>query len=216
MSSEDFDSLIRQAQGGDRKAMENLLEEIRPYLEKVARGYADPSRASRSTSDLVQEAELRAWEKLDQFQGGEEAEETIAKFRSWMIQIVHRLALDIQRSRNTQRRKAPGYVVLPLDKRRPGAEGETSSKGPRKLDPPAKQSTASAKFQSSERALLVRAAINSLPDERDRQIVQLFFFEGVPLTEVSTRLNLPYHKVKEHYRASMARLGQQLGGLWKE
>ena len=52
---------------------------VRPSLLGVAHEYADPLRASESASDLVQEAELRAWQKLEQFCGGETDEDTIAQ-----------------------------------------------------------------------------------------------------------------------------------------
>src|SRR6266540_1049936 len=76
--AENFHRLLRNAQNGDSRAMDEFLTALRPHLELVARNYADQSRVDESTSDLVQEAWLRAWRKLATFAGGEGDAETQA------------------------------------------------------------------------------------------------------------------------------------------
>jgi DNA-directed RNA polymerase specialized sigma24 family protein len=108
METDGFRSLVRRAQSGDLDAMDDLLADIRPYLKAVAQGFADRDRASQSTSDLVQEAELRAWKRFEDFQGGDLDEQVRARFRGWMAQIVRRLGIDRVRTRGAKKRAAPG------------------------------------------------------------------------------------------------------------
>src|SRR5262245_32928450 len=95
MEPSGLQDLIRLAQSGRAEAMERLLESVRPYLTRVAESCLDASRASRSASDLVQEAEFLAWRRLRQFRGGRDEEDTRAKFHAWLGQIVRRLGADL-------------------------------------------------------------------------------------------------------------------------
>lgn len=76
-----FHDLVRRAQAGDRQAMERLLELVRPHLENLAGGYADPAEPAESTSDLVQSVLVRAWQNIEQFRGGAGDDETFAMFQ---------------------------------------------------------------------------------------------------------------------------------------
>src|SRR5579883_2912529 len=94
-----FSDLLTRARAGDRAAIEELLVQIRPWLEQLARQHADPLHPDGSTSDLVQEAWLRAWQKLDQFQGTDDEVQALAMFRAWLTRIVSRLGLNAARPR---------------------------------------------------------------------------------------------------------------------
>ena len=99
MHAEGFHELLRQAQAGDRQAVDQLLAAIRPDLERLARPYADPGRPDESASDLVQSVLLRAWQNIEQFHGGSGDDETFAMFQGWIAQIAHRLGLNAVRDR---------------------------------------------------------------------------------------------------------------------
>ena len=94
-----FNEVVRRAQAGESEAQEELLQVLRPCLEQLARGLAASPRASRSSSDLVQESLLRVWQRLDQFAGNEDDEQSWAMFCAWVGQIVRRLNLNEQRDR---------------------------------------------------------------------------------------------------------------------
>jgi RNA polymerase sigma factor (sigma-70 family) len=213
MESQGFNDLIRRAQRGDEKALERLLAIIKPYLTSVARSHTDSARASRSVSDLVQEAELVAWRKLEQFRGGEGDEETLIKFRAWTVQIVRRLSLDLQRARNTQKRKAPGYYVVPLE------EVESRENTPGRpspgmhASPEGQSATPSARIQVNERSQIVREAVERIPDGGGRQVLKLYYFEEMSLRRIAERLAMPYHEVKERYRSSLRFLEHELEKL---
>ncbi len=208
MQPDGFHDLLRQARAGDRGALDRVLALLRPYLEQLAARYADPGRAHASASDLVQEACLRAWDKLDQFRGGSSDEQTLALFRSWLGQIVQRLGLNARRDGKAQRR-APRQPLRRLGS--PAAGDSTDQAGG--VEPAGGEPTPSANLREDEQTRLVRAAVANIPDETDRAIVRLRFFEGLSLRQVAQQLNLTYDKVRERYQISLQRLERDLGQL---
>ena len=207
MQLDGFKELLSRAQSGDVAAMERLLAEIRPHLERVALQHADPDRTAESASDLVQEAELRAWRKIGQFSLGPDDRETLAKFCGWMGQIVRRLGLDSRRNRSAQRR-SPDRPVVHLD--RPVEPGSSAGCG---LQPAGDEPTPSARLRSVETAQQVRAAIEELVDPIDREIIRRYFFEQRTLAEIAAAIEIGYDAAKYRYRTAMAVLERKLGSL---
>ncbi len=210
---ESIDHLVRLAQGGDRQAMDELLSVLRPKMERIAASYADSGRPAESTNDLVQESLLRAWEKIDQFRGGDDDKETMAMFHGWVVQIVHRLGLNAQRDRRSQRRKPRGRAILPLRETRGGSTRSRGQGRRQALAPPAAGPTPSANARSNEEGALVHAALAKIPDDTNREIVRLRFFDGLSLRRISERLDLSYDKVRERYRIAIGYLENELGEL---
>src|SRR5579884_3370736 len=185
MESAEFGDLIRRARAGDRPAQDGLFARLRPYLERLARPYADPGHAGESTSDLVQETELRLWQRLDQFRPAENHEHTVALFLNWTRKVVRRVGLNRRRFRTAQVRQ-PRRPIASLDRpatgdpaRRPGAD-----------DPATRQPTPSANVRAGEEARLVLQALDGLPDETDRDVLRLRFREGLSLRQIAPRLRL--------------------------
>jgi RNA polymerase sigma factor (sigma-70 family) len=199
---------LRLAQNGDRQAMDRLLAVIRPHLEKLARRHNEPGCSSESTADLVQESALRIWQRLAQFQGGANPEETAAMFRDWVSQIVRHLARDKQRERHAQRREPP-RGLLRLDAAGPAG----SSSDAAGVEPAAGGPTPSVNVGSEEQAQLIRAALENLPEAVDREIMRLCFFEGLSLRQIAARLPLSYDKVRERYHHGLRVLERTLGRL---
>lgn len=208
MEREGFDHLVREAQRGDRAAMDEVLEVLRPHLEHLARPFADPARPAESTSDLLQETCLRAWQRLDGFEGGKNDEETFAMFRSWIGQIVHRLGLNAQRDRGRQRRSPP-QRILPLGPSRAG--NETREDGG--IEATAPEPTPSAYARADERSIKIQEALDDLPDAVNASIVRMRFFDAMTIPEISERLGLGYEQVRERYRSTLRRLERHLEGL---
>jgi len=186
--------------------MDELLAVLRPQLERMASRYADPQRASESTSDLVQEAWLRAWQRIDQFSGAAEGEDTERMFRVWVDRIVQTVGLNARRDRNRKRRH-PGRAVLPLG---PTAESG-ASEGPRAIDPEARDPSPSSLVRREDEAEAVQKAIGGLSDPLDRAILEGRFFEGVTLQTMAQRLSLTYEQVKYRYQNCMRLLERKLG-----
>jgi RNA polymerase sigma factor (sigma-70 family) len=205
MQTNGFHKLVGRAQAGDPQALEELLVVVRPWLEQSARRYADPHRESASTSDLAQEAWLRAWQKLSQFQGADTDDETAARFRAWVNRMVERLGKNAVRHRTAQHRKPPGKLQR-LDAPPP----DTQDSGA-KLDPATRQPTPSALVVADEQARRVRAALAKIADEADREILQLRFFDGLSLRQIAERMQWNHEKVRLRYHAALRLLEREIG-----
>jgi len=92
-SSADDKSLVRAAQKGDMVAFEELVSRHRDKI--YARAYS-MMRNEEEAIDLSQEAWVKAWQRLKQFQGE-------SSFGTWMTRIVINLCLDQLRRHKRQR-----------------------------------------------------------------------------------------------------------------
>jgi RNA polymerase sigma factor (sigma-70 family) len=201
-----FHDLLARAQSGDHAATDELLILIRPWLEQLARDHAGPPQPNGSVSDLVQEAWLRAWQKLDQFHGAADEAQSLAMFRAWLARIVWRLGLNAARDAGAQQRTPPGKL-LRLD----GVRAADDSLPV--LDPSASGATPSANVRAAEQTRLVQEALSKLSDPLDRDIIRLRFFEGLSLRQVAHQLECNHETVRQRYHALLGRLQQDLKGL---
>jgi RNA polymerase sigma-70 factor, ECF subfamily len=92
-SSADDRALVRAAQGGDMIAFEELVVRHRDKI--YARAYS-MMRNEEEAVDLSQEAWVKGWQRLKQFQGE-------SSFGTWMTRIVINLCLDQLRKHKRQR-----------------------------------------------------------------------------------------------------------------
>jgi RNA polymerase sigma-70 factor (ECF subfamily) len=195
-----FHELVERARAGDGPAMERLLAHIRPWLDGLVRGRPE-------ATDLAQEAWLRAWQKLDQFEGGADDEQTWALFRAWLARIVERLGLNAARGGRARKRRPPGGSLLPLaDALAPGGSNGAAR------EPAAADPTPSAAAAAAEQARRVREALQALPDDVGRTILLARFTEGLSLREIARRLQVSHEHVRAHYHAALRRLERELGG----
>src|SRR5881394_3473914 len=87
------DKLVRRAQRGDMVAFEELVVRHRDRI--YARAYS-MMRNEEEAIDLSQEAWVKGWQRLKQFQGE-------ASFGTWMTRIVINLCLDQLRKQKRHR-----------------------------------------------------------------------------------------------------------------
>jgi len=92
-SSADDQTLVRASQRGDMAAFEELVARHRDRI--YARAYS-MMRNEEEAVDLSQEAWVKGWQRLAQFQGD-------ASFGTWMTRIVINLCLDQLRKHKRQR-----------------------------------------------------------------------------------------------------------------
>lgn len=92
-SAQDDESLVRAAQRGDMVAFEELVARHRDKI--FARAYS-MMRNEEDAIDLSQEAWVKAWQRLKQFQRE-------SSFATWMTRIVINLCLDQLRRQKRQR-----------------------------------------------------------------------------------------------------------------
>src|SRR5213594_3329048 len=92
-SSTDDPALVRGAQKGDMTAFEELVARHRDKI--YARAFS-MMRSEEEAIDLSQEAWVKGWQRLKQFQGE-------SSFVTWMTRIVINLCLDQLRKHKRQR-----------------------------------------------------------------------------------------------------------------
>ena len=211
-SPDGFHDLILRAQRGERTAIGELLEVVRPWLWQAAKGFADSEWPDQSTADLAQAAWLRAWQSLGQFQGPGDGEtddaQSLAMFRAWIMQIVRRLGMNAVRDRQTDHRRPSGRLQR-LDAAPPADDTATWGSPWSRTDEP----SPSAHVEADERAELIRAALDKIADDLDRRIVRLRFFEGVSLREVAERLELNREEIRRRFHTAMRFLERELEGF---
>jgi RNA polymerase sigma-70 factor (ECF subfamily) len=86
------DALVKAAQAGDMKAFEELVARHRDKI--YARAFS-MMRNEEDALDLSQEAWVKGWQRLKQFQGE-------SSFSTWITRIVINLCLDALRRRKRQ------------------------------------------------------------------------------------------------------------------
>lgn len=189
MNPEDFLVLLRRAKAGENSAIDQLLAEFLPYLEGLARPYADPGRADESVSDLVQDATMRVWQRLGQFNGAETAVEALPRFRDWLQEVVRSVGLNHRRDGNRDKRRPPSPLIAvgPAD----------SDVGRGAVDPPDSAASPSSLARGKERQEQVRDAVGSIPDEKDHEVTRLFFLKELKLHEIVRCLGLTYDQARE-------------------
>ncbi len=93
MTDSDQQVIIVQAQRGDTRSLELVVRSNQGYAYALAfRLLADEDEAE----DAVQEAFIKVWKSLDQFDTGQ-------KFRTWLYKIVTNVCLDHLRARKRRR-----------------------------------------------------------------------------------------------------------------
>jgi len=92
-SAQDDEALVRAAQRGNMQAFEELVARHRDKI--YARAYS-MMRNEEDAIDLSQEAWVKAWQRLKQFQRE-------SSFSTWMTRIVINLCLDQLRRQKRQR-----------------------------------------------------------------------------------------------------------------
>ena len=160
MSQADKD-LVRQAQGGDRTAFEELVRRTSRLV--FARLYLDTGDA-HVAEDLLQETLLLAYRSLRQLTDP-------AGFRSWLLTIAQNVLVGAARREARLKRTAPARVATPL------------AAVPANAPPPEEQA------QRAELRERVLAVLRSLPEDY-RLPLTLRYLAGADYETISTQLGL--------------------------
>jgi RNA polymerase sigma-70 factor (ECF subfamily) len=145
------------------------------------------------TEDILQDAFVRAFEKLDQFQGDR-------SFYTWIYRIAVNLALSGHRRRRVR--------SAPPGRRRPAPRGAHPADESAEADP-------AAPLERAERERIVRAALDRLGPEH-RAVVVLKDFDGHRYEEISAILDIPVGTVRSRLHRARCELRDRLRGLVDE
>jgi RNA polymerase sigma-70 factor, ECF subfamily len=184
--------LVNRARGGDVQAFEQLVKQ---YDRQVFRIAQHITQNREDAEDVVQDAFLKAYEKLDQFQGN-------SKFYTWLVRIAVNESLMRLRKRRTGR-------MVSIDEDVETEEGSM----PRDLaewrpDP-------EAMYGQSELAEILRKTIQGLPPGF-RVVFVLRDVEGLSTEETAETLGLSVPAVKSRLLRARLQLRERLSRYFRK
>lgn len=152
--------LLERIVAGDRAALNELFTRLRPYLHSLVRRTL--GQEWKDASDIVQSSLRRINENLDHVL---DDDPTVPHLLAWIKKIVRNRAID-----EVRRRQARGTIA---------DDGALSNL-------PEAQGTAE-KAEREGRSLRILAVLQQLP-ERQRQVVELHYFDRLKDEEIRQRL----------------------------
>jgi RNA polymerase sigma-70 factor (ECF subfamily) len=173
------EELLDQVGRRDQEALLTLFRRYRCLAFSIGRRVL---RDEGEAEDLVQEVFLRLHAEQNSF------DPTKGSARTWMVQMVYRRAFD-RRAYLSRRHFYSGTDVL---------DGANTLVGERDLEKDVIE-------RLTTQQLLV--AFDKLSG-RQRQTLELFFFEGLKLGEIAERLGEDLPNVRHHYYRGLERLRQ--------
>ncbi len=167
----DDGELVRRVLAGDEEAFADLVRRWEPKLRAYVGQIVKTPEEAR---DLVQEAFLRAWSNLDQYN-------PTFRFSTWLFRIAHNVAID-----QLRRRRQP-LVSLEV--------GEDDEGSALVLDPADPRRGPLADLANRELAEALAREIHNLPAAY-RELVTLRHFVGLAYHEIAELKGLPLGTVK--------------------
>jgi RNA polymerase sigma-70 factor (ECF subfamily) len=193
--SEETRVLLRQAGAGDSTAFERLFTRYRAELLRVVELRLDGRLRPRfDPSDVVQETQLEAFRRLDDF-----LTRRPMPFRLWLRRTAYERLLKIHRAHEDAGRRAVGREVSLPD--------HSSLLLAQQLAAPG--STPSQHLSREERSRRVREAVAQLPDA-DREVLLMRHFEGLSNQEVSCLLDITPAAASQRHGRALLRLRKLL------
>lgn len=181
--SEDRELVLRCRQG-EEAAFRQLLDKYRRPVYAIVRRMVPDDEDAR---DLAQEAFIRAFRHLDQF-------DPERRFSSWLFRIANNLCIDQYRKRKLDTvpmvRAREGETEEPWDLPDPGP-------GPGEI------------FSRRERGRRLLATVESLPP-RYRIVILLRHQQGLTYDEIAASLRLPLGTVKARIHRAHRLLKERL------
>lgn len=157
----------------DEREWEALLRENAPLAYRVARGVL---RNDADAEDVAQEALLRAYRRFGRLRER-------SKFRSWLVRISFRLALDRLRSIRRRQQRETAWVIENVR-----ADSGAGCEFQRHLD------VALAELPSKQRLVLLLAAM------KGHTLEEVAALLGIPLGTVKSRLFFAKKELAEKLR----------------
>ena len=189
-NSTDVD-LVRSAQKGDMQAFEELVARHRDKV--YARAYS-MMRNEDEALDLSQDAWVKGWQRLGQFQGD-------SSFVTWMIRIVINLCLD--QLRKLKRKRAESLEAM--EEESGGVERQMPVTTPNPTEG----------LERAELRLRIDRALAQLSHEH-RTVLILHEFEQMEYREIALRMKCSIGTVMSRLFYARRRMASLLAGLRRE
>lgn len=171
--------LAQRARQGDLDAYEALL---RCHQQDAQRAAYLVLRQREEAEDAVQEAFVRAWDRIDQF-------DTRRSFRPWLLKIVTNEARDRLRARSSRNRLKLKAIQ--------DTEAGASAPSPERS------------IVTREQIETVVEAINRM-DDSDQTILSYRFFLDLPTAEIAELLDMAHGTVRSRISRARQHLRQRL------
>ena len=191
MSALNDTDLVRAAQKGDMGTFEELVARHRDKI--YARAFS-MMRNEDEALDLSQEAWVKGWQRLVQFQGD-------SSFVTWMTRIVINLCLD--QIRKQKRQRAESIEVL-----------EEESGGVERYMPVSTPNP-SAGLERTELRRRIDRALSQLSEEH-RTVLVLHEFEELEYKQIAKRMGCSIGTVMSRLFYARRRMSSLLAGLKRE
>jgi len=196
MSDKDHSSagdpaLVRSAQSGDMAAFEELVARHRDKI--YGRAYS-MMRNEEEAIDLSQEAWVKGWQRLKQFQGE-------ASFGTWMTRIVINLCLDQLRKQKRQRTES----IEAMDEESGGVERQM----------PVVTANPTAGLERAEARQRIDRALAQLSHEH-RTVLVLHEFEEMEYKEIAKTMTCSIGTVMSRLFYARRKMAVLLADMKKE
>ena len=190
MESRERQAALARARQGDNKALGELLQSFRPYVQAIVRGFRDKRLQGRlDDSDMTQNAFLEAHRSFATFQGT-----TVAELVLWLRAIALRTA---------------GHSVrayLGTEMRNPTREQTVADLS----ELPAASDTPSRQALQQEQASRLAEALGRLPDDMQRILLGRHVDE-LPYSVLAEQLGRSEAALRVLYTRALKRLREEIG-----
>jgi RNA polymerase sigma-70 factor (ECF subfamily) len=186
------ESLVERAREGDETAFRALADRYTARLHARIRRRLRPAMNRRvAASDILQEALLTAFQRLEEFECRDDG-----SFERWLGRIVENKIREIVRRHVSAGKRGVGQEVSRRDR---GSVADFAGGGP----------TPSQVVMGQELKRAIREAMDALPPDY-RDVLRLLREERLTLEETAARLGRSKGATKMLYARALARLEEQI------
>ena len=189
--SADDVQLVGWAKGGETEAFEQLVHRHR---DKIFARAMIMMRNEEEAMDFSQEAWVKGWQRLHQFQGD-------SSFATWMTRIVINVCLDELRKKKRMRAES----IEEMNEESGGVERQM----------PVQLVNPTEGLESTELRQRIDEALGKL-SEAHRTVILLHEFEGLEYKDVAKRVGISIGTVMSRLFYARRRLASLLQGLKRE
>jgi RNA polymerase sigma-70 factor (ECF subfamily) len=184
---------IRRVRAGDTEAFGTLVEKYGGRIARLVRGFM---RNEQDVQDVVQDAFVKAFSRLDRFDGR-------SAFYTWLYRIAANTAMDHNKK---VRRRPRSYSI---DETREDEEGRTG------ISPPAPGPSPLREAMTAELRRALDGALDSLPDVY-REVVVLREMEGLSYDDMARALGVSRGTIESRLYRARERLRARLAPRMRE